>query len=51
MKFQSRFVAVALALGYEVDAGIRLERLAALSRRFEAESRRALPASKAVTGV
>jgi isopropylmalate/homocitrate/citramalate synthase len=44
-------VAVALALGYEVDAGIRLERLTALSRRFEDESGRALPASKAVTGM
>jgi len=43
-------VAVALALGYGIDPGVRLEQLTALSGRFAAAAERPLAASKAVSG-
>lgn len=43
-------VAVALALGYEVDSGIDLEQLTSLSRSFEVAAGRPVSAGKAVTG-
>ncbi len=43
-------VAAALALGYGVDAGVKLVQLTALSRRFAEASGRPVPANKAVSG-
>ena len=43
-------VATALALLYEVDAGVDLSRLTGLSEQFAAAAGRALPANKPVTG-
>ncbi len=43
-------MAVAFALGYNIDTGIELGRLTSLSRRFAAASGRPVPANKPVTG-